>query len=96
ILLISNFIFGIGLTLKSGADESFIFEETKNYEKNFRLYSSASLAAGVIAILIGGVLWSASWKYVFIIAVLIHLLGLLVLISLPKSQNNKNTEHSTY
>lgn len=72
-ILIANLFLGLGLTLSSGAYESYIKENFENYTKVSKMYGTITMISAALSLVIGGIIATYNWKIVFLVAAIIHL-----------------------
>ncbi len=85
-ILLANFCLGLGLTFISGSTESYIYENTSEYEKVLRISMLIGNLSIGFAILIGGIVSTFSWTLVFSMALAVQLVVLVNIMFLPKDE----------
>ncbi len=90
IIVLANIFYGIGLTFASGASESYIYEEIGDYEAVYRKFTIIASVSLGISILIGGIFSLFSWQLLFAVAVIIHTLSLIIMLTLKENLQEDN------
>lgn len=99
-LVFGFIVFGFGLSLISGTDESLIYESLESekkeneYQKYFGRYNSINIMSLAFSILLGGFLQNISWSILFIMGILGQLIAISILFSIDEPKY-KHKESST-
>ncbi|MGE7915725.1 MFS transporter [Lysinibacillus xylanilyticus] len=87
-LALGHVIYGIGLSLISGTEESYLYEsyekegKVESYGKGIGIYVACVTAALALSMGLGGYLQLISWHLIFYMGIFMHLLSLIFIFSL--------------
>ncbi|MFF2797567.1 MFS transporter [Lysinibacillus xylanilyticus] len=87
-LALGHVIYGIGLSLISGTEESYLYEsyekegKVESYGKGIGIYVACVTAALALSMGLGGYLQLFSWHLIFYMGIFMHLLSLIFIFSL--------------
>jgi MFS family permease len=86
-------LFGIGLSLKSGADQALVYDnltsKNQSYAKLYGVYNAVEIIAIALSGLAGGIISHFSWSAVFIITACMHVFAILILCAISENKNYK-------
>lgn len=81
------FLYGLGLSLISGADQSLIYDNIKSttYASVFGRYNAIAIMAIAVSSLLGGYISNVSWSWVFILTAIMQVVALVVILNFEET-----------
>lgn len=90
IFIIGFIMYGLGLSLISGSDESLIYEKSKNeYAKVNGRYNSIVMIALLVSISLGGILSGMSWNILFVLTIIFQIISVIILFGVKEKKKKK-------
>lgn len=87
IVYLGFFLYGLGLSLISGADQSLIYDniKSKSYAFVFGRYNAIAILAIAVSSLLGGYISNASWTWVFMLTAMMQIMALVVILNFKET-----------
>ncbi|MCU0082890.1 MFS transporter [Streptococcus danieliae] len=94
-LVFAFFLYGFGLSMISGSDQTLLYnqEGEKSYQEKIGVYNAISIASLALSSFLGGIFSQESWVLVFIAGIVTQLVAIFTLLGVASTKQNLADYH---